>query len=195
VEWALNRLAARGVWAALERAGCEFWPPPKVLGGYKRPHGYAAQEHLQPQEVEAFLDRQGGKATLEKYFPCDKVEGTAYAEIADGSRRWAAVAVKMLNYSDACYTESILSALGTAMERNPRNILPYVGTSLTLDTSICLPFISDELPLREQLRQIRTAKNAISRVHNAKLSKQRKACLEYIGFAEHGVTAKQQQPK
>jgi hypothetical protein len=156
---------------------------------------HAAQGHLRPQEVEAFLDRQGGKATLEKYFPCDKVKGTAYAEIADGSRRWAALAVKMLNHSDACYTESILSALGTAMGRSPRNILPYVGTSPTLDTSICLPFISDELPLPEQLRPIRTAKNAISRVHDAKLSEQRKACLEYIGFAEQGVIAKQQQPK
>jgi len=158
----------------------------------------AADTRLRVQEVEAFLAREDEKATLEKYF-CGEYEDATGAAISRGSPRWAALAVKMLKYSDAGCTTSLLASLGKAMQQNPVKTLPYLGTEVAkeqgttwmLDTSmICLPFISDELPVAEQLRQLRASKEAISRVRDSKLAEQRKACLDFIDQCERRANEK-----
>lgn len=145
---------------------------------------YAHGADFTPSQVEASLKDAGGQATLEKFFSCEHDEGTAYPKIATGNTTWVALGVKILGYSDACYAEGIVAALGQAMQNRPHVVLPYVNSSLRLTADrICLPFISDELPVKDQLSKVRVVKKSILRVSTPRLAAQKKACLDLInGF-------------
>ena len=129
--------------------------------------------------MEASLTRDGADKTIERYFDCEN--GKGYAVIETGDPRAVAFAVKMLKWSDACVTESLLSSLGTAMQVAPRIVLPYVGTSDLLNADqICLPFISEDEPDSVAHAIVARSRRAIEGVHDPKLEKQRFACLVAI---------------
>ena len=91
----------------------------------------------------------------------------------------------MLKYSDACYTEGIQDSLGHAMQIAPQNVLPLVNSKPTLAADyICLPFISNELPIKAQLDEIAKSKNAILHVRDKKLQAQKEYCLRFIETIE-----------
>lgn len=128
------------------------------------------------------------QATLEKFFSCEKYEGSAYEKIAMGEPRWISIAEKMLQHSDACYTEGIQAALGSAMQKFPKRVLPLVDkTSLLSANYICLPFISSELPVKSQLSEMAKSKRDISRVHAKGLRIKKKLCLSFIESVETQV--------
>ncbi|MBT9568491.1 MAG: hypothetical protein IV085_09355 [Thiobacillus sp.] len=137
------------------------------------------------ETVEASLEAGDPKVTLEQYFNCEKYEGSAYEAIASGSKKWVRLAEKMLPHSDACYTEGIQASLGRAMQRSPKNVLPLVDKAPTLSAShICLPFISNEIPIRQQLTEVANSRLAIQGVHDHRLQIQKAACLKFIGSLE-----------
>lgn len=147
-----------------------------------------ARRPPEPSEVVRSLAVRGVQATLETDFSCETYEGSAHERIARAERAWIAVAERAIAVSDACYTEGIQSALGEAMRRAPRDVLPLVGKSPRLEAEyICLPFISAEQPLAQQLTEVRTSKRAIAAVRSAGLSKQRMACLRFIDGVEAGL--------
>lgn len=136
-------------------------------------------------EVETSLSENNVKVTLEKYFNCEKYAGSAYEKIASGSPEWISLAEMMLKYSDACYTEGIQASLGEAMRKAPRDVLRLVNKTTTLGANyICLPFISSELPIKEQLEEIEVSKKIIQSVRDDKLLHQQKACLQFIKTLE-----------
>lgn len=135
--------------------------------------------------VEASIRAGDPKATLEKYFSCEKHEGSAYVGIETGSPQWISIAERMLHYSDACYTEGIQAALGRAMQRSPQNVLPLVNKSPTLAANyICLPFISSELPIKSQQAEVIKSKKAIEKIQDDKVRTQKEACLLFIKSVE-----------
>ena len=145
---------------------------------------YLSQAEAKGTNIEAVEASLGGgnpKATLEKYFNCEKHEDSAYEEIASGAPKWISLAERMLQYSDACYTEGIQASLGMAMRKSPENVLPLVDKTATLGASyICLPFISTELSIKTQLAELIKSKKAIQRVHDSSLWFQKTACLRFI---------------
>lgn len=153
---------------------------------------WAHASGLSPQDVEASLNKGGKQRTLETYFDCLKYEGSAYERIATGSPAWIALAEKMIAYSDACYTEGIQSALGEAMRKSPRTVLPLVDRSPTLGASyICLPFISNEQPIEAQLKEIEISRRAIQKVGDRGLAPQKSACLRFIRTLATGLKTQQ----
>ncbi|HEY9097298.1 MAG TPA: hypothetical protein VIN38_00360 [Thiobacillus sp.] len=137
------------------------------------------------ETVEASLKARNPKDTLEKYFNCEKYEGSAYEGIASGSKKWVQLAEEMLQHSDACYTEGIQASLGKAMQRAPKNVLPLVDKTPTLSASyICLPFISNEIPIRQQLAEVAKSRLAIQGMHDDRLQTQKAACLKFIKSLE-----------
>jgi hypothetical protein len=120
---------------------------------------------------------------LSRYFDCSTYEGTAYEAIAGGAAPWVAVAEQALARADACQAEGIVDALGRAMQRAPENVLPLVGRSGELSAErICLPSISDEMPLKAQREQVRKSRVAIQAVSGS--SRQKAACLRFIAPIE-----------
>lgn len=137
------------------------------------------------ETVEASLKGEGAQATLKKHFNCEQYEGTAYEGIASGSKKWVRLAEKMLQHSDACYTEGIQASLGRAMQSSPKNVLPLVDKTPTLSASyICLPFISNEIPIRQQLAEVAKSRLAIQGMHDDRLKTQKAACLKFIESLE-----------
>ena len=138
--------------------------------------------------VDASLKEGTPKATLEKFFSCEKYEGSAYEKIAMGEPRWISIAEKMLQHSDACYTEGIQAALGSAMQKFPKRLLPLVDkTSLLSANYICLPFISSELPVKSQVNEINKSKKAIQNVKGKNLISKRMSCLDFINSVETSI--------
>jgi len=148
----------------------------------------AAMAGVSAEAVESSLREGNPKATLEHFFSCEKYVGSAYEKIAMGSPRWISIAESTLQYSDACYTEGIQSALGSAMQKSPQHVLPLVDkTSLLSANYICLPFISNELPVQSQIAEIVKSKRAIQRVHAKNLRTKKSSCLSFIESVEAQV--------
>jgi len=159
-----------------------------LIGSLVMVFGFPSQAGLTGlcvETVEASLKAGNPKETLEKYFNCEKYEGSAYEGIASGSKKWVRLAEKMLQHSDACYTEGIQASLGKAMQRAPKNVLPLVDKTPTLSASyICLPFISNEIPIRQQRAEVNKSRHAIQGVHDGRLQTQKAACLKLIQSLE-----------
>lgn len=145
--------------------------------------------------IERSINKIGGKATLQKYF-CGTDDTSEHDDIdqlnqvATGAKQWVDLAVKMLKYSDAGCSEGLQSYLGAAMQKQPRNVLPYVGkSSLLAPDRICLPFISDEISDAEALREVRRSKAALQAVKDKTLNKQCQACLARVNGLEKKILA------
>lgn len=143
--------------------------------------------------IEQSITKIGGKATLQKYFcgsddtsPRDDLD--QLNKVATGAREWVDLAVKMLNYSDAGCSEDLHTYLGSAMQQQPLNVLPYVGKSPSLAPElICLPFISAEIPDAEALRIVRRTKTALLSVRDRLLTKQCQLCMTQVTRLEKTI--------
>lgn len=164
-----------------------------LIGSFMMAYGFSSQAVAAGpcvETVEASLKEGNPRNTLEKYFNCEKYEGSAYESIASGSKKWVHLAEQMLQHTDACYTEGIQASLGKAMQRSPRNVLPLVDKTPLLSASyICLPFISNELPVKRQLAEIRKSRNVIQKVHEGRLQTQKATCLKFIQSVEVNVNS------
>ena len=146
--------------------------------------------------VEAALRDAGPRATLARYFDCAQPKGNGYEAVAQGSRQWLALAEKLMRHADACYTQGLQHALGQAMQRVPREVLPLVGRSTTLTAElICLPIISDEIAPAAQTAAVARSRRAIEAVRDETLRPQRQACLQFIGVVEAGIASRQPAPR
>jgi hypothetical protein len=146
--------------------------------------GFAVQAQalsLSPADVEAVIQSQGGRAAIQRFFLCDSRGEAAYAKVETGDRRWLAIAVRLLDDSDACVTTSLLSAIATALPKAPENVLPLVESKPALTpTKACLPFMSDEDDPTEQLRYLRQVEQKLEGVRNPTLQVQRNKCLKEV---------------
>ena len=147
------------------------------------------------EAVEGSLRDAGPRATLARHFNCARHQGTGYEAVAQGSPQWVALAEQLMRHADACYAEGLQDALGQAMQRAPRQVLPLVGRSATLSAElICLPFISDEIALAAQTAAVARSRRAIEGVRDDALRTQQQACLQFIGTVEAGIASRQPTP-
>jgi hypothetical protein len=152
----------------------------------------AAGTPIDVQAINASIDSVGPAQTLPKYFACESYTGTAYEAIAPGAPPWIALAERMLGYSDACRTEGIQSSLGSAMRQSPEAVLRLVGkTPLLRPSAICLPFVSAELPVKQQRNELKKSLKAIEQVREADLRFQRAMCINFIRSVEATLITRQ----
>ena len=145
--------------------------------------------------VEGSLRDAGPRATLALHFNCARHQGSGYEAIAQGSAQWVALAERLMRHADACYAEGLQGALGLAMQRAPRQVLPLVGRSATLSAElICLPFVSDEIAPAAQAAAVARSRRAIAAVRDEALRPQQQACLAFIGTVESGIASRQPVP-
>lgn len=143
----------------------------------------AAEHFPTTAEVTRYLDIHGPRETLKHYFDCSSGVGYDLEKQADA--KGVAFVISLLPFSDACYTEGLLSELGDAMIKNPAAVLPYVSDAPNADltpSKICLPFISGDLPHADALKVVSRAKKALSTVHAKALERAKAACLAEDNF-------------
>jgi len=133
------------------------------------------------ETVEAYIRDRGGRSTIDKFFPCDENGESAYAQIASGDKRWLAIAVHLLDNSDACVTTSLLSSIGAALPRAPANVLRLLETKPILTPSRAyLPFLSDEEDPNQQMRYLRRVESILRKFSDPSLRTQRDKCLREV---------------
>jgi hypothetical protein len=145
---------------------------------------YAAAVHAAPlraAEVLAVADSRGDRAALELFFDCGPAGTAAYDRVASGSAEWLAVAVRLLNGSDACYSLLLHDSIARALVHNPRGVLALVNTSSRLTAEgICLPFMSAEEDPKMHLLYLRRAESALRSVKAASLQAPKQACMQEV---------------
>lgn len=148
----------------------------------------AAPSSLAPEVVEAHIREHGGRSAIARFFKCDASGDPAYARIRTGNKRWLAIAVRLLDDSDACVTTSLLSSIGAALPKSPANVLPLVEAKPLLQPSeVCLPFMSNEEDPRKHLKYLQTVEKALLAFKDQSLRTQRDICLREVRVATAGV--------
>jgi hypothetical protein len=133
---------------------------------------------LRAADVAALADAKGGRAALETFFDCGDAGTKAYELVASGAREWLSIAVRLLNDSDACYTESLQDAIARALVPAPARVIALVNSSELLDaSSICVPFLSAEEDSQKHLQYLRRAEAALHKVRIPALRQAKRACL------------------
>lgn len=143
--------------------------------------GRAGAQASEFQVIEASLTDAGPEQTLRTYFKCGTDGG--YSLIRTGNPRAVEIAVKLLEVSDACYTESLLSSLATAMQKNPDAVLAHMPAiqHLKLDPeNFCVPFIDEDTPRADALAVLDRSERALAKVSKPELQEARRTCANVI---------------
>lgn len=145
----------------------------------------ASGSTLAPEEVTGHIETKGAQATRENYFSCwEKDNARGYARVEAGSEVWLRIAVRLLQDSDACYTEELQNSIARALMSKPENVLPLVDSGINLEASnICVPFMVDEVgaaALRNQLAVLNKLEGSIKSVKTKKLQTQKNKCLARV---------------
>jgi len=143
--------------------------------------GVTATQAVDIATLERSLTENGPQRTLATYFHCEHPEG--YRLIGSGDPRAVALAVKLLDASDACDTEMLMSSLATAIQHNPEAVLPYLNTVLhgrAQHENFCIPFIAEETPKADALDVLDRSERALKNVSRPDLQDARRTCLAEI---------------
>ncbi len=139
----------------------------------------AHAETITSDMINNYISKHGEDAAINKYFDC--FDERAYSQIEKGSKDWIALAVKLLDHSDACVSESLHNSLAIALLHKPENVLPLVNSSARLSASqICLPFLSADEPAKEHLQYLAKLQRALDAVKDKSYDVGKNACIAEI---------------
>ncbi len=144
----------------------------------------AAGPEVTPQDVERALASADAKAQVSALLRCDGEESAGASvcdKIAAGDDTWLELAAKLREYTDASASINVCDSIARAARRAPAAVLRLNGRTRALNREcICLPFVSDEIPLADQYRELRLSYRAIASVREPALAVPRASCLAYI---------------
>ena len=141
----------------------------------------APTQEVSLRAIEDSLAARGPKQTLRSYFDCSS--GKGYSVVESGDPRAVALAIELLDSSDACVTESLASSLATAMQANPEAVLPYLPAAQrhrVAVESFCVPFIDADTPRADARAVLDRSERAVLNVHRPDLEAPRQSCLDAI---------------
>lgn len=144
-----------------------------------------APEGVSIAEVEQALRGSDPKAFVGRLVSrCDEDEGRAVTvcdRIASGHRAWLDLAPRLYEHTDGSTSTAVCHSLGLAMRRAPDAVLAlWRKTPGMTEDCICLPFVSNEIPLRQQLAEYRKSRQAVLSARAPALAPARAACLALI---------------
>ena len=141
----------------------------------------ATSHELTVGVIQAALQKEGPRSTLERYFDCTTVGNSAYDMVAAGSDSWLAIAIELLPAADGCYSLILRSSIAEAMSVRPHKVLDLMDTVPALKgRNICLPFMSVDTSPAVHRAYLVKLEAALATVHTPRLQKARKACLSEI---------------
>lgn len=145
----------------------------------------AGGAEVTPQDVERVLAGSSVKAQVSALLgPCED-EKSAGASVCDkietGDNTWLELAVRLADYTDASASIGVCDSIARAARRAPAAVLRLQGRTPRMSREcICLPFVSAEIPVADQYRELRLSHRAIASVRDPALAVPRASCLAYI---------------
>ena len=143
-----------------------------------------ARSAYTPRDVEDALASDDPKGRTNVLLQCDGITppgNSVCDKIATGDKTWLDLAARMRQYTDASASVGVCNPIARAARRAPVAALQLFGRTPHLNREcICLPFVSNEIPLAEQYREYRLSYRAIASVREPSLAVPRASCLAYL---------------
>ena len=143
-----------------------------------------ARSAYTPRDVEDALTSDDPKGRTSVLLQCEGITPPGRSvcdKIATGDKTWLELAARLQQHTDASASIGVCSSMARAARREPAAALQLFGRTPHLNREcICLPFVSDEIPLAEQYRELRQSYRAIASVRESALAVPRASCLAYI---------------
>ena len=137
-----------------------------------------------PQDAQDSLASDDPKGRTSVMLQCDGVTppGSSVCDkIETGDNTWLELAVRLAEYTDASTSIAVCSSIARAARRAPAAVLRLQGRTERMSREcICLPFVSAEIPLADQYRELRLSHRAIASVRDPALAVPRASCLAYF---------------
>ena len=146
-----------------------------------RAEAHRAYTPQDAQDALASVDPKGRTSVL---LQCDGITppGSSVCDkIETGDNTWLELAVRLAEYTDASASAGVCHSIARAARRAPAAVLRLHGRTQRMSSEcICLPFVSNEIPLANQYRELRQSHLAITSVRDPALAVPRASCLAYI---------------
>jgi hypothetical protein len=136
-----------------------------------------------PQDMERALASADAKAQVNALLRCEgevPAGSSVCDKIATGDKTWLELAGRLQQHTDASSSVGVCNSIARA-RHTPAEALQLFGRTPRLNREcICLPFVSNEIPLAEQYDEYRQSYRAIASVHEPSLAVPRASCLAYL---------------
>ena len=143
-----------------------------------------AAPEVTPQDMERAMASANPKAQVAALLRCDGEVPAGHSvcdKIATGDRTWLELAGRLHEHTDASASIGVCNSIARAARRAPAAALQLFGRTPGLNREcICLPFVSNEIPLAEQYAEYRRSYRAIASLHEPSLAVPRASCLAYL---------------
>jgi hypothetical protein len=144
----------------------------------------AAAPDVTPQDMERALASADPKAQVNALLRCEgevPAGSSVCDKIATGDKTWLELAGRMQQHTDASASIGVCNSIARAARRAPAAALQLFGRTPHLNREcICLPIVSNEIPLAEQYAEYRQSYRAIASVREPSLTVPRASCLAYL---------------
>lgn len=159
--------------------------PIRRVAGAVAPAGDA---NISVETLQKSMMADGPAQTLKTYFECSRPEG--YRLIQSGDRRAIDLAAKLLDSSDGCDTEMLLSSLAIAIQKNPEAVLSHMSAVLgghADPLTFCVPFIAEDVSATDALAILARSEQSLLKVKRPDVQKARQTCLDAIRKSRHSL--------
>jgi hypothetical protein len=108
---------------------------------------------LTPEQIEAQVQREGGRATIDALARNEAVWGEILSDIESGQSKWLHVALLLKPFSDAGFSEDLNYSVALALSKAPRRVLALIGHGFKLEEVCTSPFNEPEPGIAESYEQ------------------------------------------
>ena len=140
---------------------------------------------ISASEVKDMIRSCGSRCLLEKYFNDWESWQKVLQKIASGRQEWLEIAVVLKKHSDAGMSETLIHAVGEALENEPELVLTITAEEYPLKNICSGPDIDDERysTYDAALTAIRKRIDALTAIDNKTLEMKRANCIEQLKTA------------
>lgn len=137
-----------------------------------------SDEAVSPEQARAFMQSNGKRAAVVKYFSDEPGRFDGYKMVASGSSAWLSVGIDLMWHTDGAQRELMFDAIATAMPSNPSLVLPLVteGNGRVL----CLPLAVGNDDLKDWEPYLKKVTESLARVAEPSFQAAKAICLNEV---------------
>ncbi len=131
-------------------------------------------------EIQDSLGTRGARATIRQFFDCGQASPVGYNVIETGDPPAMQLAATLLMYSDGCVSESLHSAIATALQRQPEAVLRFFAAhTLEPSSNNCIPMMIEQ-PRAQVEATLERTEESLETVTKPSLQSAKAACMRRV---------------
>jgi hypothetical protein len=148
-----------------------------------------AQATLTPASISDSISRIGASATLYHIYHNNREWAELLSGISSGSPSWIKIGLRLHDVSDAGTSESIILAIGEALEYKPINVLEIAIPKLGVEAICSGPDIDDSRynSYALAIKAIENRKRRLKKITTVRLMSLRNQCISDLEKSKIGI--------